>query len=136
MTINYTPYEDISGVVDSFIYSIKTEHGLDQAVVYVNISCESLIIFNGISPNGDGINDRFGLGVNKGVNFVRSLRIYDRWGEQVYDATDLLPNDLRNGWDGRLNGQPLNPGFYAWTAEVIYLDGEVQVLNGEVMLLR
>jgi len=65
-----------------------------------------LFIPNLFSPNGDDINDLFtihGLGV---TNF--SIRIYDRWGSQVFKS-----NDMNNSWDGTHNGLQVQQGVYA-----------------------
>jgi gliding motility-associated-like protein len=88
------------------------------------------------SPNGDGVNDAFILGLGKAAVSVRSLRIYDRWGGLVYEGTDLVPNEPGSGWDGQVGGEPAGPGHYAWTSEIIYLDGVELSLRGGVMLLK
>lgn len=88
------------------------------------------------SPNGDGINDFFNVNPGKSVMAVSSFRVFGRWGEQVYEGVDLIPNDLTAGWNGTLNNELMPTGVYAWVAQVLFLDGEVQQLTGEVVLLR
>ncbi|WP_341200832.1 DUF7507 domain-containing protein, partial [Croceibacter atlanticus] len=46
---------------------------------------DDLIIYNGVSPNGDGINDAFTI---RGIeNFPdNTLSIYNRWGVEVYNV--------------------------------------------------
>ncbi|MEM6772259.1 MAG: gliding motility-associated C-terminal domain-containing protein, partial [Bacteroidota bacterium] len=88
------------------------------------------------SPNGDGVNDTFILNPGKSTLAIASFRVYGRWGEQLFEGRDLVPNDLAAGWDGRRNGEPMPPGVYVWTAQVLFLDGETQELSGEVVLLR
>ena len=87
------------------------------------------------SPNDDGVNDRFLLGLGKAAVGVRSLRIFDRWGALVYAVTDL-PAGSAEGWDGRVDGRAAPPGVYVWTAEVSYLDGVTLPRRGAVTLLR
>ena len=68
-----------------------------------------VFIPNAFSPNGDGINDRFApvlLGMN-----VYYLRIYDRWGQEVYSTSYQNPDE---GWDGKVLGQEAKPGIYVW----------------------
>ena len=88
------------------------------------------------SPNGDGVNDAFTLGLGKAAISLRSLRIYDRWGGLVYEGAELEPNDPGSGWDGRINGEPAAPGHFVWVAEILYLDGVEVALRGGVMLLK
>jgi len=88
------------------------------------------------SPNGDGVNDFFTLGLGKAAVSIASLEVYGRWGEQLFSATDLPPNEASAGWDGRQRGEPMEPGIYVWMARVRYLDGVTLALRGEVMLVR
>ncbi len=88
------------------------------------------------SPNDDGVNDEFTLGLGKAAVNLRSLRIYDRWGGLVYEGNDLVPNEPGSGWDGRVNGEPAAPGHFVWVAEIVYLDGVELSLRGGVMLLK
>jgi gliding motility-associated-like protein len=87
------------------------------------------------SPNGDGENDRFTL-YAKGVREIRSLAIFDRWGEEVFVRRNFPPNDESLGWDGSFRGSPLNPGVFVWAAEVEFLDGTTEVIYGDVTILR
>lgn len=63
---------------------------------------------NTFTPNGDGINDYFGVTIT-GYGEFNSLKIYNREGELVFQTTseDIL-------WDGKLKGSPLNVGTYYW----------------------
>lgn len=85
------------------------------------------------SPNGDGVNDVFFLNPGPGVAQIQSLRVFDRWGGEVFSATDAMTAE--NGWDGR-SGRNLPAGTYVWTARALFLDGEVRMLRGNVVLLR
>ncbi len=55
---------------------------------------------NAFTPNSDGANDTFKV-QSQGVNYY-GIRIYSRWGELIFEATDL--NDE---WDGTHNGNPV-----------------------------
>jgi gliding motility-associated-like protein len=67
------------------------------AKIQINISdCNNVYIPEGFSPNGDGINDFFVIvGADK---FDINLRIYDRWGNLVFQD-----EHYKNNWDGRAN---------------------------------
>jgi hypothetical protein len=64
------------------------------------------------------------------------LRIFDRWGGLAFERVDALPNIPEHGWDGKANGEPINPGVFVWVAEVVYTDGKTETLTGDVTLLR
>ncbi|MCP4441075.1 MAG: gliding motility-associated C-terminal domain-containing protein, partial [Aureispira sp.] len=63
-------------------------------------------------------------------------RVYDRWGELIFEGTGLSINDASTGWDGTFKGKPMNSGLYAWYAEVEFADGHVEVIKGDITLLR
>lgn len=90
---------------------------------------------NIFSPNGDGQNDFFTV-YGKGVMEIRYLRIFDRWGNQVFLAESIPVNEDAVGWDGTFRGQTLVPGVFAWVAEVLFLDGAREVLSGDVTVWR
>jgi len=90
---------------------------------------------NAIQP-GSLQNDRLVIFGGKDVELVESFRIYDRWGEQVFDATDFLPNDWSVGWDGTYRGAPVNPGVYAYYAVLRFVDGKSEIFQGDVTVLR
>jgi gliding motility-associated-like protein len=89
------------------------------------------------SPNGDNINDRFiAFGNPELVVKIKWFRVYDRWGEMLYEAFDLLPNDLSQGWDGTFRNGPVNTGVYVWDLQVVLIDGSEKLLKGDVTLDR
>lgn len=107
--------------------------------VRINVVKNRLTYFaSAFSPNGDGVNDRFTVqGAVPNVALIENLEVFDRWGNQVFAGTELAPNDLNAGWDGRnLNGENAAAGSYVYTARVLFLDGVVEELNGSLVLLR
>ena len=96
-----------------------------------------VFIPSAFSPNGDGRNDRFTVfGSSPNVRNVRSLRIYDRWGGELFVASDLPVNAEEPGWDGTADGRLLSAGTYVYAAEVEFLDGAVEVYSGMLTLVR
>jgi gliding motility-associated-like protein len=92
---------------------------------------------NVFSPDGNGENDVFTLYAGKTVTKIKMFKIFNRWGELVHQAANFQPADNINaGWDGTLNGKPLNPAVFIYVAEVEFLDGSVQVMQGDVLLVR
>jgi gliding motility-associated-like protein len=108
-----------------------------EAQVLVPISRRRLLYAPNIfSPNADGQNDRFTLYGNRAVLAIRSLQVFDRWGNLVFSGQDLKPNDESAGWDGSFRGQAVMPGVYVWQAVVAFLDGVEEVFAGDVTITR
>lgn len=93
---------------------------------------------NAFSPNEDGLNDRFTIFTSTDAQSVNSLRIFNRWGEQVYEAPDgFVPGDDRDfGWNGQFNGKNAPTGTYVYFAEITFVDGRTEIFKGEVNLMR
>ena len=106
--------------------------------VRITVRADRLVYLpNAISPNGDGTNDFFTVyGSVPNVVSVPSLRIYDRWGAEVFAATDLPPNEEVAGWDGTRGGRPVPTGTYVYVAEVAFLDGEVLRYAGTLSVVK
>jgi gliding motility-associated-like protein len=106
----------------------------------VEVSIEKprgVFVPSGFSPNGDSNNDLLHVhGKGEQIRAVRLFRVYDRWGELVYEDSAFKVNDLNRGWDGRFRGKECPPGVYVWLAEVEYIDGFIDVARGDVTLLR
>ena len=94
----------------------------------------NVFIPNAFSPNLDGINDNFIIYTGLGVERVRRLNIYDRWGALLFSSDDAL--DIREGWNGQFNGRELNSAVYVYIAEVEFIDGEVILYRGDVALIK
>lgn len=67
---------------------------------------------------------------------VRFFRVYDRWGELVFENLNMPKNDPNVGWRGRARGKDVMPGVYIYVAEVIMTDGTMQTLTGDVTVVR
>jgi CHU_C Type IX secretion signal domain len=74
-----------------------------------------------------------GLGVSR-LNYIR---LFDRWGELVFEEKDQPPSsDGSVGWDGEFRGQEMNPAIFIYSVEVEFVDGRLLVYRGDVTLLR
>ncbi|MFH0896245.1 MAG: gliding motility-associated C-terminal domain-containing protein [Bacteroidota bacterium] len=89
----------------------------------------SMNVVSAFTPNGDGVNDLYYVkGTN--INSVH-LRIINRWGQLLYEATGENP-----GWDGKYNGNDVSSGVYYYIVEVIFKDGELRNKAGAIHLFR
>lgn len=92
---------------------------------------------NIFSPNDDGRNDIFTLYADPiTVTRIKSLQVFSRWGEAIFELENVLPGDESIGWDGTFKGQKLNPAVFVWQAVVEFVDGQEEVFSGDVTLQR
>jgi|GEM_PF-1126466 len=104
--------------------------------ITVNVSKDrDILVPTGFSPNGDGNNDLLLVHGLSGTRIL-SFRVFDRWGELVYERSDFVVNDPAIGWDGTFRGQPLNPGVFVWFMEAEYIDGYKETRRGQTTLVR
>ena len=97
----------------------------------------SVYIPNVFSPNDDGENDWFTVFADiKGVKQVKTLQIFDRWGDQLFINENFQPNDPTLGWDGRFRGQDMNPAVFVYYAIVEFIDGQEVLFKGDVTIVR
>jgi gliding motility-associated-like protein len=107
----------------------------DAVTIYVD-KTRNLYIPNAFTPNADGVNDVFMVYAAKGIKTIKTFRIFDRWGERLYDAYNLQPNDELAGWNGIFKGKPMPPDVYVYYIEVEYLDNYTEPHKGSLNLLR
>ena len=95
----------------------------------------TVLVPTAFTPNQDGQNDRLLVHGKDGAHII-VFKIFDRWGEQLYEQQDFPINDPVIGWDGTFKGQQMNSGVYIWTLEVEFIDGFRQLYSGQTTLLR
>ncbi|MEO7174871.1 MAG: gliding motility-associated C-terminal domain-containing protein, partial [Saprospiraceae bacterium] len=113
------------------IYSLTLtdDHGciaIDTKTINVKIN-ENVFIPTGFTPNGDGENDVFTIFGKPGESHVKSLRIFNRWGDLVFESLDFDPNDTTQGWDGTFRGKMINSGIFVYSAEIEYSSGNSEL---------
>lgn len=91
---------------------------------------------NAFSPNGDGVNDFFTIYAGIGVERITELRIYDRWGELMYEFFNFQPNMPELGWDGFFKGEEMQNAVFVYAAFVEFKDGTELFYEGDFTLLR
>ncbi|MBK7270257.1 MAG: gliding motility-associated C-terminal domain-containing protein [Flavobacteriales bacterium] len=95
-------------------------------VMYVDAN-DGLYVPNAFTPNGDGINDVFAA---VGAAEEISLRILNRWGEEVFSSD--LPI-----WDGTYHGAEPKEDIYIYTLSYHAQCGTGRSkVTGHVTLLR
>ncbi len=129
-----TPEQNITYGVT--VIDINGCRGFDDINVSIKTD-RNVFISNIFSPNGDGQNDEFKINTGRGVKDIESFRIFDRWGNQVFDAgTKAAGPDGSAAWDGTLKGRQLQPGVYVYLAKITFIDDYEFTYKGSVTLLR
>ncbi|PJJ76535.1 gliding motility-associated-like protein [Thermoflavifilum aggregans] len=107
------------------------------ATTRIKLICSSGVVFipNTFSPNGDQQNDIF-YPRGKGIQIVRYFRIFNRWGQLMFERDNFPIDDKSFGWDGTFKGAALPPDVYVYVTEMVCDNGEVFQLKGNVTLLR
>jgi gliding motility-associated-like protein len=117
---------------------VDTNGCIDSTFIQINVIREYNVFFpSAFSPNGDGINDYFyPQSLNNIVGNVKSLLIFDRWGNLIFENKNFSSNMDQSGWDGTYNGKPMDPNVFVWFAEVEFLDGKIEIYKGDLTLTR
>jgi len=140
--VNGTAYNDTDLLVNGGVYyaSFNTASGCESGVrlqVEVDLTkCDDLIIPDGFSPNGDGINDQFVINALFELYPNAKLEIYNRYGNILYKGNKNTPN-----WDGtsnegglKMGDKTLPPGVYFYILE--FNDGIKNPKQGRIYLSR
>ena len=124
----------IATLLSSQTYTVRgtSPHGCyGEAQVTISVVPPDWInIPSAFSPNGDGINDLLYLNT-KGISDFHYFKIYNRWGQVVFYATQ---SDV--GWDGRFKGAEPVGGIYTYELRGVTTKGKIIKKEGTVLLLR
>ncbi len=119
-----------------YYYSGKDQNGCEITFRIVVIAKQGFWVPNVFSPNGDGINDDFNLISDSSIDRIDRLQIWTRWGELIFDYQGGIPNTSIGAWNGRYNGQLVNPGVFVYSFAFRDKVGKSYKLAGDVTLVR
>jgi len=110
----------------------------DSDVVWVYVSKErKVFIPNAFSPDENGLNDYATVFADDvSVRSIPSFRIFNRWGDLVFEKENLIPNMETEGWDGYFNNEKMQNGVYIYIVEIEFIDGETEVFKGDITLMK
>jgi gliding motility-associated-like protein len=132
------PYSQITQAkpeqTTQYVVSVTDGICIKSASVKVNVLevvCDRTYVYvpNAFSPNGDLENDV--LYVRSAIATKILFRIFDRWGELVFETTDQ-----NIGWDGTFRNKLLKPDTYDYYLEATCVQGEQKIIKGNVTLIR
>lgn len=133
---NPTMQQTSAEVTTTTLYTLNVSDGIctksDTVLIKVyEFICGEPFIYvpNAFTPNGDNEND---------ILFVRGpliegmiFRVFDRWGEMVFETEDRLI-----GWDGTFRGRALDPDVYDYYLKAVCIDGQESIVKGNITLMR
>lgn len=109
----------------------NTQGCYDIDTVVIRVACNDLNLPNAFSPDSKNAgSNRFGI-LNKQIVKLNYFRIYDRWGKEVFNTTDITKQ-----WDGTVNGELAPLGVYVWEADGFCSEGQRFKRSGNVTLIR
>jgi gliding motility-associated-like protein len=107
----------------------------DEVTIFVVCTNGNLFVPNTFSPNGDGQNEVF-YPRGRGISIIKGLRIFNRWGQLVFEKHNFDANDISSGWNGTFKGAILTPDVYVYILDVLCENNQVLTLKGDVTLIR
>lgn len=130
----------VSSAVHSttYVVTVWSDYGCrvsDSVNIYFTCAAGQLFIPNTFTPNGDGQNDVF-YPRGGGVSSIKAFRIYNRWGELLFEKENFQVNDKASGWDGIYQGQVARPDVYVYLVEAVCATGEMLFIKGDVTLIK
>jgi gliding motility-associated-like protein len=122
----------------TYLVEVKNAGGCTaRSSVTVNVICDGSNVFipNTFSPNRDGMNDVF-YPRGTGLFTVKQLRIFDRWGQLVFEKVDFKPNDASVGWDGTFKGVQLPSDVFVYSVDIQCNNNSILTFKGNIALIR
>ncbi len=119
-------------------YEVELDYGFCVATDSIHITvadsadlgCENVFFPTGFTPNGDNINDIWGMSNVVFLGEFTTLQVFDRWGGEVYKT-----EDKSESWDGTFKGEELMPGLYVYQFNY-RCNGEEKRKTGGVAVIR
>lgn len=115
---------------------VKNDWGCTDTITYNVIVRPDLMFYipNAFTPNGDGINDVFnmkGRGMDLIIPETFQMRIYDRWGELIYETADM-----NAGWNGTVKSKKVETEVFIYHFSFKDITDESHNLRGTVSVIR
>lgn len=126
-------------VKNSVCYNVEATNiygcaGSDDICIRVFCQNSQVFIPNAFAPNGNVPENRILMVRATGISSVKSFRVFNRWGQIVFERNNFAPNSTDYGWDGRVKGKPADTGVYIYTVDVICENGVPYSFKGNVTL--
>lgn len=100
----------------------------ESNIVEINLPL-SIYIPNAFTPNGDGLNDGFGIAGEGIAEF--NMNVFNKWGELIFET-----NNIQEQWDGTYGGEFVQDGSYVYKVKLRTADKKSLVKSGTVTVLK
>ncbi len=129
-------YNPLSKALETTLYTVSVSDSNQCFSKTIQVKVEVLkdykaTVPTAFTPNGDGNNDVIYVR-GWGIKELKEYRIYNRWGELVYDN----PQDIKQGWDGTYKGKIQDPDTYAVTVLAIGINNEQITYKGYINIIK
>jgi gliding motility-associated-like protein len=129
-----TPVDDVT-----YVITVSTASGC-EASDSIRIRVDKtpvMYIPNIFSPNNDGFNDHFSIGMDPmNISSIDEVMIFDRWGGIIARISKLSTEQEVVLWDGNTSSGPALPGTYVYLIRFTMADHTQQVRSGDITILR
>lgn len=111
----------------TYLLTVSNDTGCAKTIPVTVIVLPDLVIPDGFTPNGDGVNDTWRI---EGLDAYTNVRIqlFNRWGSRVFTS-----NGYSTPWNGTFNGSALPEGVYYYVLTADLLD---RPITGSVVILH
>ncbi len=114
-----------------YIVTASNEYGCKITdSILITVSTETLLDAPNAFTPGNGPNNTFKL-VKRGIAKLNYFRIYNRWGNKVYESADIDA-----GWDGTYKGTAQPYDVYVYEVEAVTSTGRTFTKAGNITLIR
>jgi len=146
-TISWTPSTGVNNTsiatpvlspLASTTYHVNMNYGFCASTDSIHVTvadssdldCDKVFFPTGFTPNGDNINDDWGMSNIVFLGQFETLKVYDRWGGEVFET-----NNQSDRWDGSRKGEKLMPGQYVYQF-TYFCEGQEKRKTGSVAMIR
>jgi len=135
---NPNSFDPIITPPQSTTYTFTADHGtcIVEDTIRINVvdsellDCADLLLPKAFTPNGDGLNDFYGISNDFIVDELVYFEIFDRWGTRVFETANVGQK-----WDGNFKSSPLTPANYVYKIKYVCRSTEF-VKTGNFSILR
>jgi gliding motility-associated-like protein len=125
---------------EPMIYTITARNqyqceATDSRKIDLLCNTESVFVPNTFTPNNDGVNDVW-YPRGSGIKSIKFLRVFNRWGQLIFERLNFNADDRSAGWDGRFKGQQLPGDVYVYSLGMVCDNNQVVETKGNVMVVR
>ena len=135
----YNCLQPVATVDNDVTYTLSATNAFgcsntDNITIITICTAESIYLPNTFSPNNDGMNDYFFPRSSQDIS-IRSLTIFNRWGQTVFQKRNFSSNNSAEGWDGKYKNNVQKPDVYIYLME-LECSGKTFIEKGNISLMR